>query len=217
MIRRQGGFTLLELLVAIAIFALLGVGSYRLLASTIQTRDVAREHDASLLRIQKAFTVLSRDLTQVVGRPVRNDFGDSEGALILKNNTLEFSRQGWPNPLHLPRSEMQRIRYELNAKGELWRMSWSQLDRERNMQPQRSLVLEHVDNLQVKVMESSGQLDAEWPLLQSRDQTQTGDAALAELPFAVEIVVGLKPWGDVRRIFRLPESAGGAKSGSSAG
>ena len=73
---RQPGFTLLELLVAIAIFAMLGIGSYRLLATTIATRDAARTHDTDLIRLQKIFTVLNRDIAQAIARPVRNDYGD---------------------------------------------------------------------------------------------------------------------------------------------
>jgi general secretion pathway protein J len=60
------GFTLLELLVAVAIFAMLGIGSYRLLATTIATRDAARTHDTDLIRLQKIFTVLNRDIAQAI-------------------------------------------------------------------------------------------------------------------------------------------------------
>ncbi len=151
-----GGFTLLELLVAVAIFAMLGVGSYRLLATTIASRDASRTHDTALIRLQKGMTVLQRDLSQAIARPVRNDYGDLEAALKLGNNALEFSRQGWPNPLLASRSELQRVSYEVNAKGELWRIVWSQLDRERGMEPSRSLLLEQVEGLQIRALGQVG-------------------------------------------------------------
>jgi general secretion pathway protein J len=199
------GFTLLELLVAVAIFAMLGIGSYRLLATTIATRDAARTHDTDLIRLQKVFTVLNRDIAQAIARPVRNDYGDPEAALILKNNTLEFSRQGWPNPLLSSRSELQRIHYEVNTKGELWRLAWSQLDRERGMEPGRSLLLEKVQGLQIRVMATSGQLETDWP-----DQRNQGrpnnDGALSELPTGVELILNVKPWGEIRRVFRMPDT-----------
>ena len=69
---KQRGFTLLELLVAVAIFSLLGVGSYRLLASTISTRDTARSHDLALMQLQRTFTVMNRDLAQATARPIRD-------------------------------------------------------------------------------------------------------------------------------------------------
>ncbi|MCB1656922.1 MAG: type II secretion system minor pseudopilin GspJ, partial [Pseudomonadales bacterium] len=71
------GFTLLELLVAVAIFALLGVGSYRLLASTISVRDTAKAHDAALIQLQRSFIVMNRDLSQAVARPIRDQYGDA--------------------------------------------------------------------------------------------------------------------------------------------
>lgn len=207
---RQPGFTLLELLVAIAIFAMLGIGSYRLLATTIATRDAARTHDNALMRLQKVFVVLNRDLSQAVARPVRNDFGDSVAAVLLNNNQLEFSRQGWPNPLQATRSEMQRVRYELNTKGELWRLSWTQLDRERGMEPSRSLLLEKVEGLQVRVMSSNGQLEPEWPV-QRNVQTNDG-GGLGMMPTGVEMVMSVKPWGEIRRVFRLTDGMEEAKS-----
>lgn len=200
------GFTLLELLVAIAIFAMLGLGSFQLLSGTINTRDVAREHDQSLLQLQKAFAVINRDLAQAMPRPIRNDYGDPVAALLLQNNGLEFSRTGWPNPLQQSRSQMQRVRYELNTKGELWRLNWAQLDRDRGVQPQRALLLTHVDGLQVRVMTDAGQMEREWPPYQAQTATSSNDSSLAVLPAAVELVVNVKPWGEVRRVFRLPEA-----------
>ncbi len=197
------GFTLLELLVAVAIFALLGVGSYRLLATTIATRDAAQQHDAALMQLQKAMTTLNRDISQAIARPVRNEYGDAVAALILKNNSLDLTRTGWPNPLQQARSQLQRIHYELNAKGELVRLSWSQLDRERGAKPQQSILLKNIDTMQIKVYSANGGLVQEWPAFQS--QATNNAAALSELPRAIEITVNVKPWGEIRRYFRLSQ------------
>ncbi len=199
----EKGFTLLELLVAVAIFALLGVGSYRLLATTIATRDAAQKHDTALMQLQKAMTTLNRDISQAIGRPVRNEYGDAVAALILKNNSLDLTRTGWPNPLQQARSQLQRIHYELNAKGELVRLSWSQLDRERGAKPQQSILLKNIDTMQIKVYSANGGLVQEWPAFQS--QATNNEAALSELPRAIEIVVNVKPWGEIRRYFRLSQ------------
>ncbi len=199
----QIGFTLLELLVAVAIFALLGVGSYRLLASTISTRDMAREHDAALTQLQKALTTMNRDISQAIGRSVRNEYGDAIGAVELKNNTLDLTRTGWPNPMQQARSQLQRVHYELNTKGELLRISWPQLDRERGSKPQQNVLLKQVEKMQIKAYSDNGALVLEWPLLQS--QTTTAPS-LNELPRAIEVIMTVKPWGEIRRYFRLPQN-----------
>ncbi len=197
------GFTLLELLVAVAIFAMLGVGSYRLLATTISTRDMAREHDAALIQLQKALTTMNRDLSQAIGRSIRNDYGDSIAAVELKNNALDVTRTGWPNPMQQARSQLQRVHYELNAKGELLRLSWPQLDRERGSKPQQNVLLKRVESMQIKAYSDSGSLMPEWPILQSQTAKAT---TLDELPRAIEVVITVKPWGEIRRYFRLPQN-----------
>ena len=203
------GFTLLELLVAVAIFALLGVGSYRLLATTIATRDMAHKHDAELMQLQKALTTLNRDLSQAIGRSVRNEYGDPVAAMVIKNNAFDVTRTGWPNPMQQARSQLQRVHYELNSKGELIRLSWQQLDRERGSKPQQSVLLKQVETIQIKAYSGSGALVQEWP----NTQNQASNAALLdELPRAIEIMITVKPWGEIRRYFRLPQNVEVTKS-----
>lgn len=203
MIQSTRGFTLLELLVAVAIFALLGVGSYRLLASTIATRDQARVHDAALLQLQRAFGIMNRDLSQAIGRPVRNEYGDPVAALVLDNNTLDLTRIGLPNPLQQVRSDLQRVHYEVNSRGELVRSAWQQLDRERGAKPRQSVLLTQVESIQIKAYAPQGNLDTVWP-----PSSASGGAndRLAELPRGLEITVHVKPWGELRRFFRLPQN-----------
>jgi general secretion pathway protein J len=154
------------------------------------------------MQLQKAMSTLNRDISQAIARPVRNEYGDVVAAVILKNNTLDLTRAGWPNPLQQARSQLQRIHYELNTKGELVRFSWSQLDRERGAKPQQSILLKNIDTMQMKVYSFNGGLVQEWPVLQSQT---ANNAALSELPRAIEIVVNVKPWGEIRRYFRLSQ------------
>lgn len=210
MIRSAQGFTLLELLVAIAIFAILGIGSYSLLSSTIATRDQSRQHDAALMQLQRAFAIMNRDFSQAVARPVRNEYGDSVAAVILENNTLDITRMGYPNPLQQARSDLQRVHYEVNKKGELVRSAWPQLDRERGVKPQQSVILRNVEGVQIKAYAPPGNPDSSWPPL----QTQPNSSNLADLPRGIEIVLNVKPWGELRRFFRLPQNPEISKNAS---
>ena len=76
------GFTLLEVLIAIAIFALLGLGSYRMLHSVLNTDEATRRHELQLREVVRAFAVLEQDLAQVGARPVRDGYADLRPALL---------------------------------------------------------------------------------------------------------------------------------------
>ncbi|SUD53922.1 general secretion pathway protein J [Ectopseudomonas oleovorans] len=74
----QRGFTLLELLIAIAIFALLGLATYRMLDSVLSADAVTREHERQLRELTRALSAFERDLRQVTVRPIRDAFGDAQ-------------------------------------------------------------------------------------------------------------------------------------------
>ena len=90
------GFTLLEVLIAIAIFALLGLGSYRMLHSVLNTDEATRRHELQLREVVRAFAVLEQDLAQAGARPVRDGYADLRPALLgeAEPATLEFTRLG---------------------------------------------------------------------------------------------------------------------------
>jgi general secretion pathway protein J len=169
------GFTLLELLVAVAIFALLGVGSYRLLASTINTRDTAKKHDDALIQLQRTFIVMNRDASQAIARPIRDEYGDAVAALLLKSNVLELTRAGLPNPLKQVRSDLQRISYQVNSNNELVRSAWQQLDRDRGVKPQQTVLLKKVKTMNIKVQNQNGGTNIDWPSFQGNADKKSFD------------------------------------------
>ena len=79
---RPRGFTLLELLIALAIFSLIAVMAYGGLATVLEQNLVSEESAVRLAALQKTYLVLQRDIEQVVPRPIRNEFGDRDAALV---------------------------------------------------------------------------------------------------------------------------------------
>lgn len=63
---RQSGFTLLELVIAIAIFALLGLASWRLFDGVVRTQQGAGQHEREVRALQRAVGVIERDVWQAV-------------------------------------------------------------------------------------------------------------------------------------------------------
>ena len=80
--RAPSGFTLLELLIAIALFALLGLATYRMLESVLRSDEVVRAQEIQLRQLSRAVWRLEQDLIQAVPRPVRDGYGDEQNAFI---------------------------------------------------------------------------------------------------------------------------------------
>ena len=198
----QRGFTLLELLIAIAIFALLGLATYRMLDSVLSADAVTREHERQLRELTRALSAFERDLRQVTVRPIRDAFGDPQPALhgdLADATALELSRAGWRNPLGQPRAEVQRVRWQLS--GEQWqRRYWRVLDRAQDSVPQVQQALDGVESLSLRYLDKDGQWQPDWP-----PANATGDASFTELPRALELRLQHRRYGELRRLLRLPD------------
>lgn len=196
--RRQGGFTLLELLVAVSLFAIISVMAYSTLNQMLDTQFHADEQAERLSQLQKALAVISGDLQQVVARPVRDNYADSVAALTggsVGTSALEFSRAGWRNPAGWSRSHMQRVSYGLD-EDRLVRRNWWVLDRSTDSEPVEAVLIDGVDVMEVRFMDGERQWQDFWP---STGQDDNLDA----LPLAVEIAVELEGWGRINRIYRV--------------
>lgn len=193
------GFTLLELLIAVAILSLIAVGAYTLLSDTVRVRERGQVHQQQLRDLQKAMMILQRDLQQATPRAIRDEYGDVQPALYLpQQNVLEFSRRGWRNPLQQTRSELVRLRYRAEG-GELLRERWEVLDRARVTQPQKIVLLDNISDFSVQVV-AEGSLSDSWPRLSQAGE----DRKTTDMPQAVEVAFRHPTFGLIRRIILLP-------------
>ncbi len=197
---RAAGFTLLELLIALAIFAVLSTLAYGSLRSALLNRELSQERTEQLARLQMAFLFIGRDLEQVVERPIRDTYGDTQPALFTPQQyyRLEFTRAGWNNPAQRRRSTLQRVAYSLQD-GRLIRHSWWMLDRTDEKPTYSQTLLDGVEEFELRFLDHKLKWNREWPLLNS--DTEKPRPAL---PLAVEVTVELPEWGRIRRLFQLP-------------
>ena len=202
---RPSGFTLLEVLIAISITALVGLGSWQLLNSAIKTYQLSQKSLQSLGALQRAQLNLSRDFRQIVPRAIRDEYGDYKPALDAKDNfySVEFSRIGWRNPLQEPRSELQRVAYEL-VDGDLLRHHWKVMDRAQDSEPVTRRLLTEVEAFELSFLNESNAWVDEWP--SEGTGANAGEAldTMSEyttLPKAVRVVLSHPAYGEITRIF----------------
>lgn len=110
---RQRGFTLIEMLVSLAIFALIGISAYQVLASASLVTEREQIRSESMHQLDRAFRFIERDLRQVVDRPVRDELGQKYALAGSAEGAVEFTRGGNDNPLGLARSDLLRVAYSL--------------------------------------------------------------------------------------------------------
>src|SRR5690606_39956370 len=111
---RAAGFTLLELLIAIAIFGLVGMATYQMLTSVLRSDGATRLQEQRLRELVRAMAAFERDVRQVRARSIRAAYGDPQPALHgtdarSTGEVLTLTRGGWRNPTASDRSSLQQI------------------------------------------------------------------------------------------------------------
>lgn len=171
--KKRLGFTLVELLVAIAIFAVLSALGWKVFDYLIKIKDRNAQHEQRLGQLQDAYQQVLRDTVQIV--PITaNIAGQEQPALVLQNGQLSFSKTGVTDPLMQGTPPEERIEYIYNAdEKKLYRYKYKNLNQTGNDQPESSVLLESVDQFQIMVL-NPNEL-AQWPeiAMNENDSTQT--------------------------------------------
>jgi len=198
---RVRGFTLLEVLVAIAIFAFVGVMA---LSGYTQLQKQSEYQQTRLERVrevQRAVQTIAQDLTQLEPRAIREPIGDQHVPALLAGESveykLEFTRAGWTNTAGLPRPTLQRVAYRLDQDG-LWRDHWRVLDRTQASEPVRVRLLSNVRAVTFRFLSPSREWIDRWP-------QPGGNPAEQERarPAAVEVTLELEDWGLIKRVIEV--------------
>lgn len=200
--KAERGFTLLEVVVAIAILAGLFVVALETFRAASDGRDRLALEATRLEARQRALTFLTLDFEQLIARPVRDALGDYQPALMSLDNGVALTRLGWANPFDLRnRSLMQRVEYLL-VDDQLRRRYWPVLDVMAGAEPLESVLLEEVESLEVRYLYQplNGEMtwNEQWP-----EASLEGTAPLQmPLPKSVELEVIFTDGSFIHRYFR---------------
>lgn len=199
--RHARGFTLIEVLVALAVFGVVSMLAYAALGQTLSNADMLTERMERLQAVQRAVRFLDSDLMQAAPRPVRDVLGDGYEPAIRSGLASEFALEvthgGWPNPAGLPRGTLQRSAYRLED-GELIRYHWRVLDRTINNEPIATVLLDDVDSIVFGFLQGDGEALDQWPPVGAQ-----GPGSIRLRPRAVEIVLTLADEGEIRRLLEI--------------
>ena len=132
------GFTLLEILIALAIFAVMSMMAYAGLAAVLNARAATEPRSQQMAQLQTTLYLLNEDLSQAINRPIRDELGSTEPAfssgrgneiLVFTRSVPTWSGNGAANSLH-------RVSYRFE-NGVLYRQVWTLPDRTRQTQYRR--------------------------------------------------------------------------------
>lgn len=199
------GFTLIEMLLAVIIFAFVGVASVAMLDTVAKSDEASRQSIERMEKLQRALMLLERDIWQITPRQVRIN-GEAPGKVTLAgaanfiesdDDGISFSHAGWTNPgMVLARSEVQLVGYRLKER-QLQRLYYLYPDAVTGTEPNIQPLLEDIDELKFRyLIKQDGQ--EQWK--EFWDQ--------ASWPLAVKVSVKSPQLGTIERIFSLPLRGG---------
>ncbi len=202
-ISKQSGFTLLEILIAVMITAIMAAMAYTGLNSILDSSHHTQTRDERFTRIQLSMNYLVRDLRHILARSSRDSFGEPHPSIetpIDGSYLISFSRTGWSNPADKDRSHLQRVAYALE-NGELVRYHWNHIDQGPGAEPYRMVLLDQVDTLNFEFLDEKLDALREWPPVDLVDQ----DRIDAPVPVGIRFSLTLPDWGPLTRTLALQQ------------
>jgi general secretion pathway protein J len=214
-VRRARGFTLVEVLIAMAITAFIAAAAYAGLSNVLLGAEQLQAAGGRTRDINRAMTLLERDMRQFVNRPVRDEFGGRQPGLTggpLALFPLSLTRSGWHNSLELPRSDLQRVHYYIEDDA-LWRAYYTVLDQAVDTQLQRVRLLDGIEDFQLRFLATLEALEIDRDLVVDTrswlpnwvPEPGTSASNFAP-PVAIELRLELVDLGPLRRVYALPQT-----------
>ncbi len=199
--KHRGGFTLIEVLVALTVFAIMSGLAYGALSQTMISAEILSARMDRLQAIQRTVRRVSQDFMQLAPRPIRDELGSSfKAALqtdIRTGFAIELTRGGWTNSIGLPRGTLQRAAYRLEDD-ELIRSHWTVLDRTLSNPVIDVTLLDGVENIVFRFMQDNGEWTEQWPPSQ-----RAGPLGLRYRPRAVQLILTLVDEGEITRLIEV--------------
>ncbi len=193
---KSKGFTLLELMVAISIFAIVSLLTMGGMTTVLDTQQHTEENLQRLTRLQMVFTILSRELQQFSPRSIRDEYGAVIESISSETSEgvsgIEFSHQGrftLGNKVSL-----QRVAYYYEDE-QLVKKVWRVLDRVEDTRPVKQVLLDNIEELNFSFYVAQLQDEGDWQDTWIEDEN-------AQLR-AVKLSLKMADYDEIYRIFPI--------------
>jgi general secretion pathway protein J len=200
---RSHGFTLLELIVALFVSAVMFAVGYAALMQATEQRDAIRSAQNELATLQRAIRLMTLDVTQSDPRPINDILGRGELAALLggdgSGRVLALTRGGEGDARSSGRPTLRRIEYRLE-QGQLQRLAWPVLDPVAGVQPRVRVLLRGVRSIEFRFLDNEGQWSSVWP----KPGASSAAGSLRQRPRAVEVRMDTEAEGVLRRVWEIP-------------
>lgn len=198
---RRQGFTLIEVMIAMMIFAIITTLTFQGLQTSLDVQQKVEERAAVFKDMQLLVTLMHEDFTNVIRRSVRPSFGTDQLASFVVGDITEqgreasyecvvqFTRTGLPQGTGALRAGMVRVAYCFDGDNNLYRLLWPILDRSQDSLPVESLLIEGVSEFAMEIGEEDLE---EWEEYDCGYDSSQTDKCLDWLPGgSIKMTLGL--------------------------
>lgn len=197
--RARAGFSLIELLVAVAVFALASALAWAGLSAVADNRQRLAQAQDDFAAVQRSVDFLARDLATAVDRPVRVSGQGLRPALIGDMQRISLTRKGLASELQSADSALERVSWFVDGKS-LLRGRQAVLDRPDDYGFSKRSLHAAVETLSLRYLDRQGRWQERWP-----PGTSAGEDD-SPLPRAVEFRIRFAGQGEIRRVVELPSA-----------
>lgn len=199
--KKQKGFTLIEILIALAIFALLATITSSSLYYAFNTRKIVNIQADKLNELQFAINIIQQDTLQIVDRAIRGNEMRQFPVLVGQAGYVEFTRDGRMNPNSIEkRSTLKRIGL-VCIDGTLVHRTWESLDPLDRNQYEDRVLINGIEKCAFSYLNQNVQSLSEW-----RADAVNEEQQVETFPKAIQMNLTLKDWGSINLLFIIPQA-----------
>jgi len=200
--KKSRGFTLIEIIVALMIFAILAVLAHQGLAAVLDYNARSRANYSEQTDLHRASAILLQDISHLRPRVIRDRLGGQLRPYSTEDSDYEvvFTRGGLPSIAGSSLGGLQRVAYSVSEDKELIRWSWPTLDSFVEEEPRSQVLMREVNRITFEQLNVSNVYEENWPPLNS-------NIGLAELPRMIRVELELENGLTIERLYPGLETA----------